>query len=64
MQGLCAPLTRRVHLPYIYQQCSSMQGLCDRLTRGVHLLSIYASCNPCYAWMCMGGTTSWKSHML
>ena len=34
MQGLCAQLTRGVHLPYIYKQCNDMQGLCAQMTRG------------------------------
>ena len=35
-------------------------------TEALHTITlfIYTSCNPCYAQMCTGGTTSWKSHML
>ena len=46
MLGLCARLTRGVHLPsiyiYMYKQCSSMQELCAQLTGGsISLLYIY-----------------------
>ena len=52
---------------YIYR-CSVMVCKASMIpidwAGSISLLYIYTSCNMCYARMCMGGTTSWKSHML